>query len=77
MKWGQRRIIEELNWQLVKIARISKGKNSHPTADIVDWQSVKMTERGALKGFDGGEKIKGILIYSPGLVLGVSVTAAN
>ncbi len=36
--------------------RIKQGRNEEPTGGIVDSQSVKMTERGGVKGFDGGKK---------------------
>ena len=51
-------MFEELNRQLVKLARIKRGRIPDPSAAIVDSQSVKTTEKGALKDTTGERKSK-------------------
>lgn len=45
--------------QLRRLTREKSGKNAEPTAVMIDSQSVKTTERGALKGMTAARKSKG------------------
>ena len=61
--------------------REAAGRDPKPSAAIVDSQSIRTSEAGGVRGYDGGKKIRGrkrhILVDVLGLLLFVVVTAAN
>jgi putative transposase len=80
-KWTRDGTWQRLNDALRTQLRQQEGREASPSAAILDSQSVKTTEVGGPRGFDGGKLIMGrkrfILVDTLGLLLMVAVTSAH
>lgn len=79
--WRKDGTWQRLNDTLRQDVRQKAGRPAQPSAAILDSQSVKTSQGGQARGFDGGKKITGrkrhLVVDTLGLVLIAMVTAAN
>ena len=70
-----------LHHAIYEKARQAAGRTECPSVVIMDGQSVKTTERGGSRGFDGHKKVKGrkrhILVDTLGMMIACRVEPAN
>ncbi len=82
-RWRRRGLAAELHDRLRDRVRAAAGRDTEPTAGIIDSQSVKAAASvpAATRGFDGGKKVNGrkrhIVVDTLGMLLTAAVTAAS
>jgi putative transposase len=80
-KWSVDGTWQKLNTSIRQQERIAHGRGPEPSGGIIDSQTVKTTEAGGERGFDGGKSIKGRkrhnLTDTRGNLLDVVVNAAD
>ena len=75
--WDDAGVWVQMHRALYEQVRRAAGRETCPSVVIMDGQSIKTTERGGIRGFDGHKRVKGRKTPHPGRHVGVAYSQPN